>query len=161
MSNYDRREYVFRYDQHMPETDDLALTVLKGHLLVEEVLFELAGLALPHPQYIDDARLGFHKLACVVRAAVPQKSDDPCWQLVLKLNSVRNAFAHNLEPPNLQTHLQQLFTIDEQVQTFEFEGMTIDKSGDSSLDDHERLRQVVVSCMEFLLGLIFEYKNAK
>jgi hypothetical protein len=43
MSDYDHREYVFRYDQHMPETDDLALTVLKGHLLVEEVLFELAG----------------------------------------------------------------------------------------------------------------------
>ena len=34
----------------MPDTDDLALVVLKGHLLVEEVLVELTGLVLPHSQ---------------------------------------------------------------------------------------------------------------
>jgi len=37
----DPRRHIFRYDDHMPDTEDLALVVLKGHLLVEEVLVEL------------------------------------------------------------------------------------------------------------------------
>ena len=56
----DPRRHIFRYDDHMPDTDDLALVVLKGHLLVEEVLIELAGLVLPHSQELDNARLSFY-----------------------------------------------------------------------------------------------------
>jgi hypothetical protein len=152
----DPRRHVFRYDDHMPHTDDLALIVLKGHLLIEEVLVELARLALPQPQYLDEARLRFHQLACVVRAVVPRKSND-CWQLVFSLNALRNDLVHNLEPPKLHARLLELFKVYEQAQ--HFEGMTVDKSADGSLEDAERLRHVVVDCMQFLRSLIFEYEN--
>jgi hypothetical protein len=155
-STKDPRRHVFRYDDHMPDTDDLALVVLKGHLLVEEVLVELAGLVLPHSQYLEDARLRFHQLACVVKAAVPSKPND-CWQLVFSLNSLRNDLVHNLEPPKLHARLFELFKFDELAQPFE--GHTIDKSTDSSLEDSERLRHVVVDCMQFLRSLIFEYEQ--
>src|SRR5258708_10768148 len=112
----------------MAETDDLTIIVLKGHLLVEEALVDLANCALPHPQYLPEFM--FHKLACVVRAAVPHKSDDVCWNLIFKLNSVRNDYAHNLEPPKLQNHLHELFDIDEQVQPWP--GMPIYNTDDAS-----------------------------
>ncbi len=91
----DYRKHVFRYDEHMPETDDLTLVVLKGHLLIEELLVDLVHLALPHAEYLEPARLSFHQLACVARASLPQASD-PAWELVLSLNSLRNDLAHNL-----------------------------------------------------------------
>jgi hypothetical protein len=81
----------------MPSTDDLTLIVLKGHLLVEEVLLDLANCAFPHPQYLRDANLSFHKLACVVRAFIPEQFDSPAWRLIFLLNALRNDLAHNLE----------------------------------------------------------------
>lgn len=150
----DHRKSIFRYDNHMPETDDLTLIVLKGHLLVEETLFELANSALPHPQYINKLRLSFHQLANLVRAAVRQRSQDPCWQLILSLNSLRNDLAHKLESANRQARLDELFKLDQQVETYP--GMSVDKSSESSLDDAQRLRYVVVDCMTFLLTLAFD-----
>lgn len=144
-------ERVLLYDRHMPETDDLACIVLKGHLLVEEMLFHLAYLNLPHPHYLEDAKLGFFKLVGVVRAAIQDKSENAYWRLILELNSFRNKFAHNLDPPDLQNALDKLLKIDEEVQRSS--GMTADESEESSLGDSERLKRVALHCMEFLLSL--------
>lgn len=152
----DPRRHIFRYDDHMPDTDDLTLVVLKGHLLVEEVMIELASLVLPHSDCLDSARLTFYQRACVVKAAIPSRATD-CWELIFKLNSLRNDLAHNLEPPKLHGHLLELFQLDEQAQPFD--GIIVDKSSDSSLEDGERLRHVVVDCMQFLRTLIFEYEQ--
>ena len=149
----DPRRHIFRYDDHMPDTDDLALVVLKGHLLVEEVLIELSGLVLPHSEELDKAKLSFYKRACVVQAAIPSRQND-CWQLVFALNSLRNDLAHKLEPPKLQAHLIELFRLDEQAQPF---GETIDKTADKTLEDSQRLKHVIVDCMQFLRSRIFEY----
>jgi hypothetical protein len=142
----------------MPETDDLALIVLKGHLLVEEQLVDLTKRALPHPKHLPDD-LSFNLRSRVVRAAVPHKSNDVCWGLILKLNQVRNDFAHSLEPPKLQKHLWELFNLDKQVQPWP--GMHIDKTGEGSLDDAQRLRKVVVDCLTFLNMLGFDYQEGR
>jgi hypothetical protein len=157
--NPNRKKSIFQYDNHMPETDDHALIVLKGHLLVEKALFDLIHWALPHPQYLDHIRLGFQTLTHVVRAAVPHRSDDVCWELILKLNSIRNDFAHNLEPPKLQNHLAELFKIDEQIQPSP--GMPLDKKSERSLDDAQRLRHVVIDCLTFLHTLAFDYQEGR
>ena len=155
----DVQEKVFLYDKHMPETDDVTLIVLKGHLLVENILFVLTESAFAHPQYLDSVRLSFHQLANIVRAAVPQRSDDPAWQLIFKLNSLRNDLAHKLESDTRQSRITELINLDLQVQPTP--GMTYDKSGDSSLSEAERLRQTIVDCMEFLLSLSFDYDRMK
>ena len=146
---------VFRYDKHMPETDDLTLIVLKGHLLVEEQLVDLANWALPNPQFLP--KFTFYNLAKVVRAAVPQRSDDPSWELILKLNQLRNDLAHKLESGQRQATLTELFKIHDHVQPTP--GMEIDKSDESSMSEPERLRIVVQDSMKFLMSLAFEYQN--
>lgn len=146
---------VFRYDNHMPDTDDLTLIVLKGHLLVEELLVDLANWALPHAQYLP--KFTFYNLAPVVRAAVPQRSDDPCWELILKLNSLRNDLAHELESAKRQAKLNELFKIHGQFGPTP--GTGIDNSEESSLSDPQRLRLVVQDSMKFLLTLVFEYQD--
>jgi hypothetical protein len=143
---------VLRYDEHMPQTDDVTLIALKGHLLVEEVLVQLGETVLSQPQYLRDANLSFHKLACVVRAASGYRSDDSAWQLILSLNSFRNDLAHNLDSSKRQDRLNELFKIDEQVQPVL--GMPLDRTDDASLSESERLRYVVIDCMEFLMQVI-------
>jgi len=72
------------------------------------------------------------------------------------LNSLRNDLAHNLEPPKQAHLLELLFRLDEQAQPF---GEMIDKTADKSLEDSDRLRHVIVDCMQFLRSRIFEYEK--
>lgn len=150
-------ERIFDYDRHMPKTDDIELIVLKGHLLVEERLNDLAQTALPHPKYLPDFM--FHKLACVVRATVPQRADDLCWELILKLNTLRNDFAHNLSSSKRQQTLVDLLALAKKAQPNPT--MVIDKSGEDALSEAERLRHVIIDCMTFLLFLTFDYQDSK
>lgn len=147
----DERRHVLRYDEHMPEDDDISLIVLKGHLLIEEMLLDLASLALEHPEYIKKVRLSFHELACMVRALISENSDDKCWEVILKINSLRNKLAHKLDPPDLQRCITEILDLDKKVQPIE--GINIDKC-DEHFEPVEGLRQAIVSCMQFLRGAI-------
>jgi hypothetical protein len=157
----DPRRYIFRYDEHMPDTDDLSLIVLKGHLLVEEMLVELSGLLFPTPAFLEKANLRFQQLANVVRAAEPMKPDDMCWNLIFALNTLRNELVHNLEPPKLEKRIQEILVIDSVVQPFEDDGILYDKSRESELETAERLRQAIVSCTQFLHSIIFKHERQK
>jgi hypothetical protein len=141
----------------MPETDDLCLITLKGHLLVEEMLTELVGLALPNAQYLSEAHLTFYQLACVARSAVPLRAEDTCWEVIFSLNRLRNDLSHCLEPPRLIACLEGLWRADENAQPFE--EMYVDKSMDADLGHAERLRLAIVECMKFLGVMIGHYEG--
>jgi hypothetical protein len=133
----------------MPKTDDVELIVLKGHLLVERVLNDLADAVLPNPKFLPD-KLSFYQLAHIVRAAVPQRSDDPCWELIIKLNTLRNDLAHKLESPKRAGTLNELFKIHDRVQPAP--EMIVDKSAEQMLGESDPLRLVIEDSMKFLLA---------
>lgn len=146
---------VFRYDRYMPKTDDVTLIVLRGHLLVEEVLFELAGTVFPSSQYLP--KFTFHQLACVVRAADPLSANDPCWEMILRLNSLRNDLAHNLESSKRSARIADLFKTHDQAQPTP--EMPIAKEAESALSDSARLRLVIEDSMKFLLALDYQIRK--
>lgn len=135
-------ERVFLYDRHMLEIDDLAYLIIKGHLLVEVMLDNLAHSTFAHPKYLDTLELSFRPKALVVRAAVVAKSGVPNWDLIMKLNALRNKFAHNLEP-EVKTKLRDLFNTHDGI---------YGTSG-KSMRDSDRLRELVLHCMGFLGSL--------
>jgi len=146
-----QRRHVLRYDKHMPDVDDVSLIVLKGHLLIEEMLLELAVLIVEQPKHLHEANLSFHKLACIVRALIAEKPDDKRWELILDINSLRNQLAHKLEPHDLDRRIAKILGLDKEVQPTE--GITLDKSAEN-FKPPEGLRQAIVSCMQFLQGAI-------
>jgi hypothetical protein len=145
---------VFRYDKHMPETDDLTLIVLKGHLLVEEQLVDLVNRVMPNPQFLP--KFTFYNLARVARAAYPRHPEFPVWELILKLNQLRNDLAHKLESGQRQATLTELFDIHDHVTP----GIEFDRSGESSMSDAQRLRIVIADSMMFLMSLAYDYKES-
>ena len=138
----------------MPDVDDVSLIVLKGHLLIEEMLFELGSLALEHPEHL--SKLSFHQLACLVHALVAEKPDDKCWELILQINSLRNRLAHKLEPPDLDQQIKRVLALDRQAQPID--DIILDKSRED-FEPADGLRQAIVSCMQFLQGLICEVEG--
>jgi hypothetical protein len=100
-----------RHVKHFPSGSDLELQVLKGHLLIENILRELVDTGLRSPEAIRGARLTFHQVACLARGLTQHAEIEPWnWTVVGKLNSVRNELAHQLEQSQLIAKVAELIS---------------------------------------------------
>jgi hypothetical protein len=77
--------------------DETVLVVLKGHLLIEEQLDDIIRRFLFHPVYLDSARLSFSQKLHIARSMSLDEHSNSMWEIALKLNSLRNDFAHLLD----------------------------------------------------------------
>jgi hypothetical protein len=143
----------FDYFTGKIDSDDLLLTVVKGHLLVEQRLYRLADRIFASPKYLewDESHLGFGQLTKVVRAALSQDSNEDGWKLISKLNKLRNLYAHKLEPADLEKHLRTLFDAHKKF----------NNGADSVGTDGERVRLAAKHCYEFVLMLDFQSASSK
>lgn len=79
------------------ERDDVALIVLKGHLVIEERITAAIGKFVWHPEFLERARLNFSQKMQLARAISMDQSANSVWDLIDKLNAVRNKLAHSLD----------------------------------------------------------------
>lgn len=93
--------------KYLPHEGDLSVIVLKGHLLVEELLFILVQSAVKYPEAIKSAHLGYYKLALIAKALFYEDRIRPVWDAIFELNAIRNTLAHNLDPPDLEEKLRR------------------------------------------------------
>jgi hypothetical protein len=106
----DERDSIDYFLRHMPDADsDLALIVLKGHLLLEQRIREFISERMLTPSALDDARLSSYQLICLAEA-LTLPNDDPkrLWTVLRKLNTLRNQLAHNLTPQRVQERVQEI-----------------------------------------------------
>lgn len=79
------------------ERDDEALIVLKGHLVIEERITSAIEKFVWHGEYIERARLTFAHKMQLARAISMDHSENTMWDLIDRLNAVRNKLAHSLD----------------------------------------------------------------
>ena len=101
-------ELMARIVSHLPDEGDLTLIVLKGHLILEEELNAAVAAKVPDPKYVLDAELEFAQLLSVAKAFYFCAADAWLWGSIKKLNSIRNAMAHTLEPQGVDEKLHEL-----------------------------------------------------
>jgi hypothetical protein len=94
-----------RVIQHLPK-GDLSLIILKGHLLIEELLYVIVKGGVKHPESVEDARLRFSQLAHLARAITYEDRLRPVWDAILAINTLRNMFAHDLYTTRLEDNLR-------------------------------------------------------
>lgn len=106
-----------RWLTHLPQTEDLSLITLKGHLLVEEILEDLIRHRCSHPEALENVDIAFFLKARLARAFYGTKLQDGyeipeyTWDAVEALNSLRNEYAHALESRAVEKKLQKFFAI--------------------------------------------------
>ena len=131
------RRTLRRFAAHMPQTRDLTLAVLKGHLLIEEMLTEVIMSMLPHPEFFD-VRAGFERKLALTGGLSWDQQNCHIWDLILTLNSLRNVVAHNLESSKLHQKLSR------------FRGMYLTRfPHDVALTDDELITGAIGYCMGF------------
>lgn len=110
------REIQNRFMEEINVVDDLAQIVLKGHLVIEELLTEALQRFVHHSDYIASARLQFHQKLNLCRAISVSEQDNEMWELIAKINNIRNHLSHSLGDEErvrrvrrLKSHYEQLF----------------------------------------------------
>ncbi|WP_262787917.1 hypothetical protein [Enterobacter cloacae] len=91
-----------RYEKHLHAGMDTTSIILKGHLFVEELLFDILKLHCRNSVPIENIKLGFsHKLSLVhamFGSHLPGvEFPKNVWAALDKLNKLRNALAHNID----------------------------------------------------------------
>lgn len=103
-----RRE---KYLALLKREGDLSSIVLRGHLILEELLYRCLQAHCVSPEHLDAARLRFSQLVPLVRALLKLPVDPPSlWPALNNLNALRNALAHNLDPPRLSSQVSEFVT---------------------------------------------------
>jgi len=102
---------LMRFMKHFPlRTQDVSLTVLKGHLLTEELLREFINDKVKHPSHVRDA--GLRYIQCVhVARAFSLNPEDWVWDALVRLNAIRNKLSHALEPDGLDDAVSSLLQL--------------------------------------------------
>jgi hypothetical protein len=83
-------------DELVQQRDELRDIVLRGHLMVEQMLDRAITAWFPQTSAFEEARLGFHQKLCLVRGLNVRHPNEPLWRALAALNTLRNDFAHLL-----------------------------------------------------------------
>lgn len=97
-----------RYRQLLPQSDDVELVVLKGHLIIEELLYAVVQEHCANPDAVIKAKLSFAQLVYLAQALVKLPTDATWWKSISLLNAIRNSLVHSLEPKQLESRLNDL-----------------------------------------------------
>lgn len=91
-----------------PNPGDPTYSLLKAHLLFEELLRAYLSRTLPHSSALDGARLTFVQLLAVARASSTHaKPDHWMWKAIGDLNKLRNMLSHEARPKALREKLNE------------------------------------------------------
>lgn len=128
--------------------DDLGV-VLRGHLYVEHVLDEMLGLMVAYPTALKGLRLSFQRKVGLARALglLLRGEEKP----LLALNSVRNAYAHDLRAVLSPSQVDVLYR---SVQTDWWRRLAGVVKPDSARKGLEYFVMVVVVGMDSKLGRV-------
>jgi hypothetical protein len=100
-------ERVFKH--LLPQIDETAVVILKGHLIVEELLFDLlARRVFQDRAALSAAGLSFAKKLQLCRAWAPQPQIATFWELLVAINVLRNDLAHALDTPRRKQALSSI-----------------------------------------------------
>jgi hypothetical protein len=97
-----------RIKQHLPKSKELTLTIIKGHLLVEERLRALVGCLISDTAKLAEARLSYHQVLCIGEGM--HSAGSAAFRFARRLNEVRNQLAHRLDHCKIDSLVDSLQT---------------------------------------------------
>lgn len=92
---------------HLPIVKDPTLVILRGHLLLEELLDEVLRTWLKDPSVLPDTRLTFHQKMKLSQGIISGGRNGFTWKPVDLLNQIRNRISHRLSPHDLELKIDE------------------------------------------------------
>jgi len=143
-----------KYLEELKYVDDVAQIVLKGHLVMEELMTEAIGRFVLHGNLIEEAKLQFHQKLALCRSISVNNQDHNMWNLIGKLNSFRNHLAHSLNDDVRKQKLLSMRSVFEQ----EFGKIELAEVGEIN-EDAVQCMMAISGALGFLHSFLAEVKR--
>lgn len=109
-----------------PVAGDPTYSLLKAHLLFEELLRTYLAHTLPHATALEGARLSFAQVLAVAKACSPNVAPDHwVWKAIGDLNKLRNMLAHEARPKAMRERMNDYISFVEEGLKFPLPEATI------------------------------------
>jgi hypothetical protein len=108
ITDAEKENFLKIFEDHFNTVDEQAQILLKGHLLIEEKLYDIISNFVFHQDALEKAKLGFYQKLHLARSLSLDESKNSMWELVLAVNSLRNKIAHKLAIEEREKPLEHL-----------------------------------------------------
>ncbi|WP_426787515.1 hypothetical protein [Xanthomonas campestris] len=115
--------------------------ILRGHLHIEQMLRALIDEWAVNPKYVTEAKLSFSQKLNIVRSLNLHHPDEPIWQALGALNSLRNDFAHQLNSDQREKKIQRFIAL-----------TVADSPQQPRADEATNTREELLGCLAYLMG---------
>lgn len=88
---------IFKCYEHLPVSENIEVTILKGHLLIESRLIEYIQRKIDNPSVFESDKLRFAQLLMVAHSLCNEEEYADLWVSIQKLNLLRNRLSHKLD----------------------------------------------------------------
>ncbi len=102
------------FENEISYFDDTAQIILKGHLVAEDLMNQALEAYVHHGEHVGDARLQFNQKLELCKSISVSENKNNMWNLIKKLNVVRNALSHSLDVERREKAINSLRSIYDQ-----------------------------------------------
>lgn len=157
------KEHNSKYNKHLTPELDMTSLVLKAHLFLEDMLYEIILLQCKTPNALNGIQFSFNhklKLAEALYGAHFYNFDAslPVWPVLEALNKLRNELAHRIDSPKLEDKIVNFLRASEEHLKIEKTSRPLDEILCDSNALTGRMRNVLLyllGCLGFMHGLIY------
>ncbi|MCL9783636.1 hypothetical protein M9194_19615 [Vibrio sp. S4M6] len=103
-----------KFAEEVKYVDDLSQIVLKGHLVLESIMDNAIELYFINPEHLLNARFKFSQKIELCRGMSLRESQNNMWNLIKKINVLRNSLSHSLDGNRRERAVQSLMGIYDQ-----------------------------------------------
>jgi hypothetical protein len=111
-----------RFLKLLPHGKDSVLVVLKGHLLIEELLRRVVAERVKKPEALEAAEFECRHVIALAEALCAKEIESWMWTAIVKVNELRNKIAHNLEPPSHKDRMAHIISLVRENSVFAEDG---------------------------------------
>lgn len=148
-------EVSAQMDELVQRRDDLLDLVLRGHLMVEQMLARSILPWFPQTASLNEAKLGFFQKLCLVRALNVRHPQEPMWRALTALNALRNDFAHRLTSKERDQKVRQFL----EATDLDLPIPEEKREKEKDLTDHQQLALALTYLLSSLNQIRIEYES--
>lgn len=158
MDKETKADALKKFEAYLAGLTEIDLIILRGHLLLEEILYSIVSEFVFHPTFIKKSDISFSQIVNIARSMSLDDENNSMWGLILAINTLRNKIAHELSTsPNIQKHItkvKDLYNSEMKGSQGEFERLWLD-------DDCGGMKFSIAMSMGFLYEFQDEVKRFK
>ncbi len=147
-----------KYKSHLMGLTEIDLIILRGHLLLEEYLYNAICEFVFHPTFIKKADMNFSQMVTIARSISLDEQNNSMWGLILAINKLRNKIAHEL---SMSTRIGEHVTKVKDLYNSEMKGIEDGQERLWKNDDCKGMGFAIAMGMGFLNEFLEEVKRFK